>query len=94
MGGVVSREEVYEIGGYGLERTLRGFTRPAKRIMQNMQDEGLIASAVVPPLTTVYGGDVVASGFRIPEELIALLAQNAREGHSSSQDHADGGGAP
>jgi hypothetical protein len=35
--GFVSREKVYEFGGYGEERMLRGFTRPVNRIAKQIR---------------------------------------------------------
>lgn len=74
--GFVSRETVYEIGNYDKDRTLRGFTRPARRIMQRLQDEGLLADNVQDALMTVYDSEhsyVLASGFRVPDEFLAFL---------------------
>ena len=36
-GGFVSRDEVYELGGYAQNRSLKGFTRPSNRITQRYQ---------------------------------------------------------
>lgn len=38
--GRVSREKVYELGGYGDDRMLRGFTRPYRRLTEALQREG------------------------------------------------------
>ncbi|MGH4021333.1 MAG: hypothetical protein ACRDT0_19315 [Pseudonocardiaceae bacterium] len=35
---------------------LRSFTRPAARITRELQDAGLVASNVEPPLTPIYAG--------------------------------------
>lgn len=74
-GGFVSRDQVYEIGSYGPDRTLRGFTRPPRRVMQSLQDEGVLADGVDEPMETVYDPKqsyVVAAGFRVPREFLAI----------------------
>ena len=53
-GGFVSRDEVYTIGGFSPSRTLRGFTRPARRVMQGMQDDGALSDNAEEPLETIY----------------------------------------
>jgi hypothetical protein len=86
--GFVSREEVYELGGYDPSRTLRGFSRPANRIAQEFRDEGKISPSAVDVLEAVYDpkiSSVVASGFRIPQVLIPLIitlqAADSESGH-------------
>ena len=76
-GGFVTRERVYELGGYDPDRTLRGFTRPARRIMQDLQDNALLSSDVQEPLQTVYDPEysyVIASGFRVPDEFCHITS--------------------
>jgi predicted nucleic-acid-binding protein len=75
-GGFVSREDVYELGGYDETRTLRGFTRPANRLAQEFRDSGIVPDTAVDILEAVYDPSisyVQASGFRIPQELIPLI---------------------
>jgi hypothetical protein len=74
--GFVSREKVYELGGYDEARTLRGFTRPANRLAQEFRDRGIVPDTAVDILEAVYDPGVSyvqASGFRIPQELIPLI---------------------
>jgi PIN like domain len=74
--GFVTREDIYILGRYEDSRTLRGFTRPANRIAQELRSEGLVPESAVDVLEAVYDpriSYVQASGFRIPEELIPLL---------------------
>jgi hypothetical protein len=44
----VSREQVYELGGYADDRMLRGFTRPFRRLTVALQGEGAIPAGVSP----------------------------------------------
>jgi len=74
QGGVIDREQVYEIAGYDEDRMLRGFTRPTARITKALQDEGLLSEAVEPALTTVYEGGVLAVRFEIPLEMVEILS--------------------
>lgn len=74
-GGFVSRDDVYDIAGYDEDRTLRGFTRPTKRIMEQMQDQGLLAVGVTEPLRAIYSSSesyVLASGFQVANDLVEL----------------------
>jgi predicted nucleic acid-binding protein len=76
--GFVSRDMIYEIGGYDDSRTLRGFTRPANRIAQDLRDESILAVDAADPLTAVYDGAVSyvqAAGFQVPEDLVASLIE-------------------
>jgi hypothetical protein len=74
--GFVSREDAYELGGYDETRTLRGFTRPVKRLAQDFRDSGLVPDTAIDILEAEYNPTiswVQASGFRIPQELIPLI---------------------
>ena len=74
-GGEVSREEVYDIGGYPRDRQLKGFTRPCNRVTQKLRDAGkLPEDEEVELLTPIYSktarGYSRALGFRIPSGLV------------------------
>jgi hypothetical protein len=69
--GSVSRDEVYEIGKYDESRMLRGFTRPANRIVNWMRARGVVPASAVDLLKPVYEG-VQAVGFSVPRELTSL----------------------
>ncbi|MET7970927.1 PIN domain-containing protein [Micromonospora sp. NPDC005305] len=74
--GFVSRENVYEIGRYNEGRMLRGFTRPANRIAQELRDEGIAGEGTLDVLKAVYDpafSYVQASGFEIPHDLVPLV---------------------
>ena len=60
-GGFISRDEVYGLGEYDTDRTLRGFTRPTNRIMRWMQFRGYLADGAAEPLSTIYDGGVTAT---------------------------------
>jgi hypothetical protein len=72
-GGVISRDDVYEIAGYSEDRMLRGFTRPSTRITRDLMREGLIRREVRMPLVTQYATGVVASHWIVPPEFSRLL---------------------
>lgn len=72
-GGVVSRAEIYEIGKYKADRMLRGFTRPAKRIVDRMRANGEVPGTALYLLDAVYNHGVMADEFRVPAELADLL---------------------
>jgi hypothetical protein len=73
QGGFVARDVVYQLGGYDEGRTLRGFTRPANRITQDLRDRGMLGDSAPDLLRAVYDPQisyVQASGFRVPAELV------------------------
>jgi hypothetical protein len=72
-GGRIDREAIYDVCGYDDDRMLRGFTRPAARITRGLQEAGLVAPNVEPALTPIYAG-VKAAAFRIPAEMVTILA--------------------
>jgi hypothetical protein len=76
QGGRISRESVYELGGYEPERQLKGFTRPIRRIVEEFRDRGIIPEEAVGVLETEYDHENFgwASGFVLSDELIPLLS--------------------
>lgn len=76
-GGYVSREEIYEIGGYEPERMLKGFTRPVARIALEVAAYNGVARFDQDLLAPVYaemkGGYGWVDGFRVDSSLHAAL---------------------
>ncbi|ONH58414.1 hypothetical protein CcI49_22245 [Frankia sp. CcI49] len=77
LGGFISRDDVYRIGNYDSTRSLRGFTRPVRRIVQAFQDRGLIPSEVDDLLQAVYDDETVglATGFTVPRSAMPLVLE-------------------
>lgn len=73
-GGRITREKIYEIGGYDQDRMLRGFTRPAARVTRDLQREGLLDDGVEPILTPMYEGGVTAVRFEVPPDVVEILS--------------------
>ncbi len=73
QGGYVSRDEVYRIGRYPADRTLRGFTRPVNRIVDDMKQVGEVPVDAVDILAPSYRTGVQADGFTVPLDLSELL---------------------
>jgi hypothetical protein len=73
-GGIITRDEVFEIGGYEEDRMLRGFTRPTARLTRALQEEGILDGEVEPMLTPQYEGGVLAVKFEIPLEVVEILS--------------------
>ncbi|MGH2704009.1 MAG: PIN-like domain-containing protein [Actinomycetota bacterium] len=75
--GFVSREQVYKLGNYPEDRSLRGFTRPINRITQQFRDDGTVAEGAVDVLWTVYNeespGVGWAAGFRVRPEVLPFI---------------------
>lgn len=75
-GGQVDRAEVYTIGGYGPDRSLKGFTRPINRIVEQMKTDGLLPADAVPPFKPDYDEDIAsyqrAPSFVVAKELLEL----------------------
>ncbi|MGW1809153.1 PIN-like domain-containing protein [Streptomyces sp. NPDC002078] len=74
-GGFAGAEAVYDICGYDADRTLRGFTRPVKRISGLLRQVGKIPESAVSVLETEYEpGEMRASGFSVDPLLIPLIS--------------------
>jgi hypothetical protein len=56
---------------------LRGFTRPTARVTAELQRAGIAADSVAPALVPIYPDDARAAGFRIPAEMVAIVADLA-----------------
>lgn len=72
--GKVNRAEVYVLGDFGHDRSLKGFTRPCNRVTKEMKDEGLLpvgASELLVPLYDEHAnGYSRAQAFVVPKELV------------------------
>ncbi|WP_189737089.1 PIN-like domain-containing protein [Streptomyces nojiriensis] len=72
-GGFVSRDEVYEIGGYEPGRMLKGFTRPVSRISQDVSFDanlsGFDQDVLVPVYDEMKAGFGRVDGFSVHESL-------------------------
>lgn len=77
--GYVSREDVYELGGYPPARSLKGFTRPVNRIVQNLVETGKLPEDAEDLLTPVYDPDIKgyqrALGFQVPLEVVKMMLE-------------------
>jgi len=72
--GRISRGEVYEVAGFPPSRSLRGFTRPARRITRQLIRQGLVSPDAPWPLHTQYAGSSVqATHFLVPAEFIDYI---------------------
>lgn len=76
--GVVSRDDVYELGAYSEGRSLKGFTRPTNRATQALRDSGDLPEDAEELLEPIYDMNVRgyqrAKGFRIPLEIVGLYS--------------------
>ena len=74
-GGVITREQVYDVSGYDVEaRSLKGFTRPTNRVTKRLKKDGLLPETAGDLLTTGYPGGTGwarTTGFQVPVELVA-----------------------
>jgi hypothetical protein len=85
-GGFVSRERVYEIAGYDLNRSLRGFTRPVNRIQRALVDQRVLDASAPPLLEPVYdpAGSPRVQGFRVPHPIGKLISDDRVPGMDTS----------
>lgn len=78
QGGVVARDEVYELGDYDPERSLKGFTRPVNRICQELRDSEVVPAdapdLLVPDYDEKIKGYQRARSFSVPADIIGLLS--------------------
>ncbi|WP_322751976.1 MULTISPECIES: PIN-like domain-containing protein, partial [unclassified Frankia] len=85
--GFIGRDQVYALGDYPPDRSLRGFTRPINRVVQQFRDEGLVHEDAVYILRTDYERPSalgLAAGFRIHEDVLPLLSALLRRDADSS----------
>ena len=77
QGGYVSRDEVYELGGYSQSRQLTGWTRPLRTWTEHLRNEGVLGpeDGETDVLYAVYEGASRAKGFRVPQRVLELLEQ-------------------
>jgi hypothetical protein len=75
-GGAILRARVYAIAEYPPERTLRGFTRPVRRLRRRLVEQGALSPDAAEALQTQYAAGVVATHFIVPEEFIEILGEN------------------
>lgn len=71
--GYLTRDRVFKLGKYTKGRTLRGFSRPVNRIVEDMRENGEIPVDAVDLLGTSYQDGPTADGFRVPSELAQLV---------------------
>lgn len=76
--GRIDALSVYDICDYEDDRSLRGFTRPIRRISGKLAEQGVIPDSAVAVLTAEYeNGPGKASGFRVNPLLVPLIAVSA-----------------
>lgn len=71
--GRLPRASVYQITGYGPRRSLRGFTRPIRRLTQHLVDEGLAPEYSSWPLQAWYPRAGQATWFLMPPDVAATI---------------------
>jgi hypothetical protein len=75
--GYVSREDVYRLGEHESGRTLKGFTRPVNRLVQDLREAGELPDEAADALSPVYDkmsyGFGWVDGFRTSEEIVNLF---------------------
>ena len=76
-GGTISRKRLFEVANFPEDRMLRGFTKPVRRITNDLQAEGIVANGVADVLTPDYAGGVLAEHFRVPDEITRILTAGA-----------------
>ena len=80
--GTVSRDRVYELAGYPNDRTLRGLTRPVRRLTADLAAEGNVPPGAAEALRTIYPpGGVRAVAFEVPASVVRALAP-----HTSTEE--------
>ena len=72
-GGVLPRSEVYRIGQYPMDRTLRGFTRPIHRLHDQLVEGGVIPEEAIYPLAPWYPRPGPAVWFVMPPRVAELM---------------------
>lgn len=84
-GGFIERELIYKLGGYSEGRSLRGFTRPINRTAREFREQGIVPESAIDVFVTEYDTSSPtlpagwASGFRIPDVLVPVIREQARD---------------
>lgn len=78
--GVLGRDAVYRIAGYPPGRSLRGLTRPFRRITAELIDGGWLPEKAAYPFQTQYARGVRATHFVVPNDVLAALDEAERQG--------------
>lgn len=76
--GWCDRSQVYRLGRFPADRSLKGFTRPVARLRQVLEQEGVLLPDAANPMQPVYDaadGTQKADGFRMPAELVPVFRQ-------------------
>ncbi len=73
LGGRISRARVYEIDGRDEGQMLRGFTRPVKRVVSELEAADILPAGLTPLLDAVYEAGVKSSHFAVPGEVVRLF---------------------
>ena len=73
LGGRISRARVYEIDGRDEGQMLRGFTRPVKRVISELEAADVLPAGLTPLLDAVYETGVKSSHFAVPGEVVRLF---------------------
>lgn len=73
LGGRISRARVYEIDGRDEGQMLRGFTRPVKRVISELEAADVLPAGLSPLLDAVYEAGVKSSHFSVPGEVVRLF---------------------
>lgn len=85
-GGRITREETYAATGFGTDRSLKGFTRPFRRVVTRLEQEHRVRPGLPDLVTPVYEdgtrGYQRAQGFRMPANVAVLIRRNDSEGSS------------
>lgn len=76
-GGTLSRSQVYEIAEFPEARTLRGLTRPSRRITAELIAGGHLSSDAGPPFVA-HLEKGFATHFTMPQDLVDILARNPK----------------
>lgn len=87
--GFVSRDRVYELADYPADRSLKGFTRPVNRIVDELKDAGILPREAASLLSSRYDEDIVGyqrtNGFRVPAEVVRLVHEAKRGREATAQ---------
>ncbi|MEJ8837600.1 hypothetical protein [Ramlibacter sp. AN1133] len=80
-GGQISRAEVYEVLGRPADQSLKGFTKPVNRLMEQLQEQQELEEDAEALLTPVYDSTSrtyqKAQGFTVPLQVVKMLRDRA-----------------
>jgi hypothetical protein len=92
-GGQIGRAEVYAVANYKPTRSLKGFSRPVRSIMESLEEQGILPEGAEPLMSNIYDKSIrtfkPVQGFKVPLEVVSLMRKMGMVSTNASNAEAD-----